>query len=110
MVFASHDHDATGYNEYLGEMPWVALPYDQQGQAAVRELNEMFQVRSVPTLVLLGPDGSVVNASGRDAIAADPAGEQFPWLPPAASDLARGAAGRRCWLSVRRRRMRCGAV
>ena len=58
-------------------MPWAAVPF---GEVERRKgTASQFQVRSIPSLVVLGPDGSLVNPSARSAVASDPQGSQFPW-------------------------------
>ena len=50
VVFFSGDQDQNVYNEYYGEMPWLALPFkDPRMKAAAKH----FGVRGLPTLVVL---------------------------------------------------------
>lgn len=43
--------------DYWGQMPWLALPYDQQ--AAGQRLSSRFGVMGIPRLVIVGADGQV---------------------------------------------------
>ena len=38
-------------------------------------------VKSYPTFVVLDEDCNVITKSGRDAVQADPMGDEFPWVP-----------------------------
>ena len=50
VVFCSGDQDQTLYNEYFGEMPWLALPFkDPRMKPAAKH----FGVRGLPRLVVL---------------------------------------------------------
>mmetsp|Transcript_33001 Transcript_33001/g.24301 ORF Transcript_33001/g.24301 Transcript_33001/m.24301 type:complete len:143 (-) Transcript_33001:40-468(-) len=58
VVFCSGDKTQEQYNEYYAEMPWIALP---KGDERVKTLAQMFQVKGVPRLIVMKPDGTVVN-------------------------------------------------
>jgi len=47
-------------------------------------------VQGIPTLVILDKEGNTITTDGRSAIAEDPSGESFPWVPPAFSDVMSG--------------------
>merc|ERR1719359_57793 len=73
---------------------YLALPFSQRQQK--EELSSMFGVEGIPTFVVVGADGQVVNANARgkvsggvDAVLAQ------GWAPPAVGDMANGpeAAG-----------------
>merc|ERR1712003_445687 len=49
--------------------------------------SQVFEVRGIPTLILLTPDGQVITADGRNAI--EYGASYFPWGP---DDMARGKA------------------
>ncbi|XP_051139116.1 probable nucleoredoxin 2 [Andrographis paniculata] len=65
IVFVSNDHDQASFNSHLQAMPWLALPY---GDANVRTLVRHFDVRRIPCLVILGPDGKTVSKDGRNLV------------------------------------------
>merc|ERR1719440_1761873 len=87
VVFVSSDRDEEAFTSYYGEMPWVALPYDKRDLKAV--LNKKYKVQGIPSLVILGPDGTLITKEGRDAVAKDPAGDKYPWVPPTAAEKAK---------------------
>jgi len=63
VVFVSADQDQEAFNEYFGEQPWYAVPYDA---TEVREgLNEKFGIRGIPALLVLDQEGNLVTKEGR---------------------------------------------
>jgi len=85
-VFVSSDRDQASFDEYLGEMPWIALPFAKRAEKDA--LSRRFGVSGIPTLVTLGPDGEVVSTSARGAVEGDPTGAAFPWPPKAVEELS----------------------
>ena len=55
IIFASSDRDQAAFDEYYGEMPWLALPFSDRDRKAA--LSKRFKVSGIPMLVLLNPDG-----------------------------------------------------
>eukprot|EP00727_Mastigamoeba_balamuthi_P006748 m51a1_g2694 DNA-dependent protein kinase catalytic subunit (2648) ;mRNA; r:766654-782327 len=87
IVFVSADNDQGAFDEYYGEMPWIAVPYEDRARA--QQLNELFEVEGIPTLVLLAPDLSLVTKDARSDVDDDPEGAEFPWLPKPVTPLER---------------------
>ena len=85
VVFLSSDRDQEAFDGYFGEMPWLALPY--AARAAKEDLSKLFEVRGIPTLVLLKGDGTLITRDGREAAGYGAA--CFPW---GEEDMARGKA------------------
>lgn len=80
VVFVSSDKDSDQFNEYYGEQPWLALPYNQRAQKD--QLSKKFKVQGIPFLVILGPEGQTYTKDGRSKVMGnldDCAG--FPWKP-----------------------------
>mmetsp|Transcript_100291 Transcript_100291/g.251440 ORF Transcript_100291/g.251440 Transcript_100291/m.251440 type:complete len:520 (+) Transcript_100291:195-1754(+) len=66
VVFASSDRSPQQFEEYYGQMPWLALPFG--GQQA-QMLGGMFGVQGIPSLVALdGRTGQVLTTSARDVV------------------------------------------
>jgi len=84
IVFVSGDRDEKSFKDYFKQMPWLALPFDEERYEA---LSSHFEVEGIPTLVVLDPTGRVITAKGRSAAAADPEGLEFPWRPKPVSSL-----------------------
>ena len=86
VVFASHDRNEDAFNEYLDEMPWLALPYSEKN-GRIAELVERFNPRgAIPSLIIFHRSGKVITTEGVQTIVEDRFGERFPWLPPGFDD------------------------
>lgn len=88
IVFISSDRDEDGFKEYLGEMPWIALPYSKRTEKSA--LSKHFEVNGIPSLVILDSEYGVINGEARNSIDADPEGKKFPWFPPPVSVFPAG--------------------
>ncbi|KAG2499508.1 hypothetical protein HYH03_002455 [Edaphochlamys debaryana] len=77
VVFVSSDQTQTEFDAYYGEMPWMAIPYAEQGHR--HGLARRFSVMGIPTLVILSPEGHVLNTNARAALIRDPEASRFPW-------------------------------
>ncbi|KAL9673405.1 hypothetical protein QQ045_029662 [Rhodiola kirilowii] len=62
IVFVSTDRDQASFRSYFESMPWLALPF---GDPTVKDLTKYFDVRGIPCLVILGPDGKTITKQGR---------------------------------------------
>jgi len=60
VVFVSGDKTQEEYEKYYDEMPWLALPFKD---ARLATLAKKFEVKGVPRLVVLKPDGTIINHS-----------------------------------------------
>jgi len=87
IIFVSGDNDQQAFEEYFGEMPWLALPYEKRKEKEV--LEELFQVDGIPSFVVIKPDGSLITSDGRGKVTNDPEGKTFPegWLPQPFNDV-----------------------
>jgi len=83
LIFVSSDRDEGAFTDYLKGMPWLALPYELRDSKEA--LSTKFGVSGIPSLVVVGPDGKVINANARGLIESNPEG--FPWHPPTVNDL-----------------------
>ncbi|EFJ46674.1 hypothetical protein VOLCADRAFT_105423 [Volvox carteri f. nagariensis] len=77
IVFVSSDQSQQEFDNYYGEMPWMAIPYTETAYRS--GLGRRFSVMGIPTLVILSPEGHVVNTNARTAIIRDPEASRFPW-------------------------------
>jgi nucleoredoxin len=77
VVFVSSDKSAGQFNEYMGEMPWKALPFDDRARKST--LSSLYGVRGIPTLVLVDAQGKLITDQGRREVSTDPEGADFPW-------------------------------
>ena len=89
VVFVSSDRDEAAFDEYRGEMPWLALPFSARDLKA--KLSATFKVNGIPALVVLDETGATVTTDGRRA-ALDV--EKFPWTPPTVAEVLGDAFAR----------------
>jgi nucleoredoxin len=62
----SSDKNEVQFENYMKEMPWLALPFAQR--ELVQILSKMFGVKGIPALILLdGDTGEVISKNGRSA-------------------------------------------
>ncbi|KXZ49685.1 hypothetical protein GPECTOR_20g542 [Gonium pectorale] len=77
VVFVSSDQTQADFDGYYGEMPWMAIPFTETAHRA--GLSRRFSVMGIPTLVILSPEGHVLNTNARAALIKDPEASRFPW-------------------------------
>ncbi|KAK4376871.1 hypothetical protein RND71_003167 [Anisodus tanguticus] len=66
VVFLTADQDDESFNEYFSKMSWLAVPFSD---SETRErLDELFDVKGIPHLVILDASGKVVTDSGVEII------------------------------------------
>ena len=84
VVFVSADRKSAGFEDYYATMPWLAVQF---ADVDTREhLNTVFDISSIPALVLVNADGSCVKKNGRDLVSQAP--RYFPWgMPDAAGTV-----------------------
>ncbi len=65
IVFVSLDNSEREKKNYIREMKmkWLSVPGARSKEGAA--LSERFQIRGIPALVVLAPDGSLVTSNGR---------------------------------------------
>lgn len=85
VVFVSSDRDEASFKEYFAEQPWLALPFEDR--ETKDKLSKKFKVQGIPSLVILDSDGKTITTEGRQAVAEDPTGTEFPWKPTPLKDL-----------------------
>ncbi|KAK7386876.1 hypothetical protein VNO78_27222 [Psophocarpus tetragonolobus] len=66
VVFITADQDDESFKGYFSKMPWLAIPFSDSETRS--RLDEDFQVRGIPHLVLLDEYGKVVTEDGVDII------------------------------------------
>lgn len=67
LVFVSSDRDEKAMAGYMTEMkmPWLAVPFDS---AARKQLGAKYEIRGIPSLVILDKDGKVVSKNARGEV------------------------------------------
>ena len=63
IIFVSSDRDENSFNDYYEDMSFYALPYSDR--AKKEALAQKYDVRGIPTLVLLNGNGETVSGNIR---------------------------------------------
>jgi len=66
VVFVSHDQDEEAFNEYFGEQPWYAIPFD--AEEIRNSLGETFGIRGIPALLILNEEGKLITKDARSDV------------------------------------------
>ncbi|PRP81988.1 putative nnucleoredoxin [Planoprotostelium fungivorum] len=67
VVFVSSDQDQNQFDEYFATMPWKSIPF--QDRARKNALSDQYNVKGIPTLIVVDPQAQVVSSSARDEVA-----------------------------------------
>eukprot|EP00727_Mastigamoeba_balamuthi_P003669 m51a1_g133 hypothetical protein (738) ;mRNA; f:441501-443714 len=78
VVFVSSDKTPEAFAEYFGQMPWLAVPFEER--ETKQRLSRWFDVEGIPTLVLLDAGGKTVCTDGAEVVDEHGAAG-FPWSP-----------------------------
>ena len=65
IVFGSIDQSEDQFNEYFGEMPWVAIPF---GDPKIRGTMDALGIQGIPNLKVFKKDGTVTDIDGRSDV------------------------------------------
>lgn len=96
LVFVSSDRDQESFDEYYGEMPFCALPFEEREAKGL--LGKLFGIKGIPSLLIVGPvpegggDRALVNDNLRGVIESEDFSD-FPFPPKPYQDLSTGADG-----------------
>ena len=66
IIFVSNDNDEDSFVSYFINMPWIALPFDNV--AIKKALWTKFDVRGIPTLIILNEHGEIIDNDGRKTV------------------------------------------
>lgn len=87
-MFVSSDRDEGAFKEYLGEMPWKAIPFSDR--STKEALSKRFSVRGIPTLVIVDEHGATISTAAREGVAED-GGAGWPYKPRSFAELVGSA-------------------
>ncbi|CAI9295829.1 unnamed protein product [Lactuca saligna] len=65
VVYISTDRDVKEFELGLTKMPWVAIPFNDKTR---QDLCRIFEVKWIPTLIILGPNGKTITTNGRKLV------------------------------------------
>ena len=69
IVYVSSDRNEDDFKEYFGEMPWYALSFNEaEDKGLVKQLDQLYDVEAIPTLVLLTGNGNLITNQAISAI------------------------------------------
>ncbi|KAE8099838.1 hypothetical protein FH972_017787 [Carpinus fangiana] len=83
IIFISTDRDLKEFNLSLESMPWLAIPYSDKRR---NDLCRIFNIKGIPSLVLIGADGKVIGTNGR-AIICSYGAKAFPFTKSKVGEL-----------------------
>jgi len=78
VVYISSDSDESSFKNCHNTHPWLALPYKEHD--IKKALRKNYGIPGIPSLVLLdGSTGEIITINGRELLAMDSIGANFPW-------------------------------
>ncbi|XP_019415480.1 PREDICTED: probable nucleoredoxin 3 [Lupinus angustifolius] len=83
IVLISTDRDLKEFNVSRNSMPWLAIPYEDRVR---HDLCRIFNIKGIPALVLIGPDGKVISENGKFMISSY-GSEAYPFTESRIRDL-----------------------
>ncbi|XP_043910248.1 nucleoredoxin isoform X1 [Protopterus annectens] len=90
IVFVSADRSEDSFKQYFSEMPWLAVPYGDEGRRS--RLNRLYGIQGIPTLIILDPKGDIITRQGRVEVLNDVDCKEFPWHPKPVLELTESNA------------------
>ncbi|XVF10367.1 hypothetical protein REPUB_Repub07fG0176600 [Reevesia pubescens] len=65
VILVSTDRDQKEFDANFSGMPWLALPFEDRTR---QDLCRIFNIKAIPALVLIGPDGKPISTNGKSII------------------------------------------
>lgn len=65
VIFISTDRDHQEFDISISKMPWLAIPYNNKTR---QDICRIFEVKWIPSLIFLGPNGNIVSTNGREMV------------------------------------------
>ena len=84
IVFVSGDRDDESFKGYFSKMPWLAIPFSDSSTRD--QLNKLFKVMGIPTLVMLDESGKFSTEDGVQFIQ-EYGVEAYPFTPEKIAEL-----------------------
>ncbi|XP_059656115.1 probable nucleoredoxin 1 [Cornus florida] len=84
VVLISLDDEEEEFKQEFGKMPWLALPLKDK---SCKKLVRYFELRALPTLVVIGPDGKTLHSNVAELIE-EHGVEAYPFTPERLVELA----------------------
>lgn len=84
IVLISLDDEENDFKEGFNTMPWLAVPFKDK---CCEKLARYFDLESLPTIVVIGPDGKTLNPNVAELIE-EHGIEAYPFTPEKLAELA----------------------
>lgn len=84
IVLISLDDEEETFQKSFGSMPWLALPFKDK---SCEKLVRYFDLSTVPTLVIIGPDGKTLHSNVAETIE-EHGVQAYPFTPEKFAELA----------------------
>ena len=78
IVWISGDQDEEEYDDYFEDMPWIAMPFELEDER--EDVNEKFDIASIPQLIVLNKDGTAKTKSGKKEVEDHGVGAFNNWM------------------------------
>lgn len=78
VIFISTDRDHKEFDLSISKMPWLAIPYNNKTR---QDICRIFEVKWIPSLIFLGPNGNIISTNGREMVSLYGA-KGFPFTEP----------------------------
>ncbi|KAD2805303.1 hypothetical protein R6Q59_029437 [Mikania micrantha] len=65
VIFISTDRDLNEFELSISKMPWPAIPFNSNTR---QDLCRIFEVKWIPCLIFLGPNGKTISTNGREMV------------------------------------------
>lgn len=65
IILVSTDRDLKEFEVNMSSMPWLAIPYEDRIR---QDLGRIFNVKGIPALIFIGPEGKTVSTNGKEMI------------------------------------------
>ncbi|CAI9092921.1 OLC1v1028289C1 [Oldenlandia corymbosa var. corymbosa] len=88
VVLVSLDEEEQDFRANFGTMPWLSLPFKDQN---CEKLSRYFQIRDLPALVVMGPDGKTQHPNAVESIE-EHGDEAYPFMPEECAKLGKAKA------------------
>lgn len=84
IVLISLDYEDASFKEGFETMPWLAVPFKDK---SCEKLRRYFELQTLPTVVVIGPDGKTLNPNVAELIE-EHGIEAYPFTPEKLTELA----------------------
>eukprot|EP01123_Difflugia_compressa_P008841 TRINITY_DN276_c0_g1_i1.p1 TRINITY_DN276_c0_g1~~TRINITY_DN276_c0_g1_i1.p1 ORF type:complete len:396 (-),score=102.55 TRINITY_DN276_c0_g1_i1:92-1279(-) len=92
IIFFSSDSNLEQFNEYFGEMPWLAVPFTDR--ETDKKASEKFNIEGIPSLIFVDGEGKTLTTEGRDMVVVAGA-DAYPFSPEKIAEIKKKEAEKR---------------